>query len=202
MTPRLGWSIKRSVWAMQILFWPGVMLHELAHLVVGRLLWVKTYGLNLTPKVEKDGTVTMGSVQVPQTDVFRFMLIGVAPVYVGLTVIFSSLWLAEYFNVWQWWAWWLVIGWLMFEVGNTMFTSRSDLAWALRLSIILAVVIGIAVWAGWRPDFAWVEPWLDSYNDILSLAQRWLWLPIVVDVIIIPIVWLLDRHLIPVRMAK
>ena len=184
----------RVVWAMNILFWPGVLIHELAHLVVARLILVKAGKLSLVPKIQANGVVEMGSVQLPkQLDVFRFALIGLAPVYVGLAIILGLMWLGEQHELWHVWWWWLVVGYLMFEVGNTFFDSSSDMAWALRLSLILGLIFGIGYWAGWRPSVEWVGPWLAQYEAILVQTQWWLWVPIVIDAVLLAVLLGLRR---------
>lgn len=176
----------RVIWAMNILFLPGVLIHELAHWILARLLFVRAGKISLIPKIQPDGFIEMGSVSLPkQLDVFRFALIGLAPVYVGLGIIFGLMWAGELFQLWNYWWWWLVVGYGMFEVGNTFFASRSDMAWALRFAIIAIVVFGLFYWAGWRPSFEWVSPWLKQYDAILTQAERWLWVPIIVDGIIL-----------------
>jgi hypothetical protein len=179
-----GWlrTPSRVIWAMNIVFFPGVLIHELAHWVVARLLWVKAGRISLIPKIQSDGLIEMGSVRLPQgVDVFRFALIGLAPVYVGLAVILGIMWVGEHYALWGNWWWWIVTGYTMFEVGNTFFASSSDMAWALRLSIVLGVVFSLLYWVGWRPSVEWLGPWLDEHGGVLAQAERWLWVPVILD---------------------
>lgn len=181
------------MWALTVLFWPGVLVHEMAHLLVGRMLLVKTKRLTLIPKMQPDGRVDMGSVMVPHTDRFRFFMIGIAPMLVGLAVLFAALWLAEHYGLWAHWIWWPVVGYTMFQVANTMFLSPSDVQGVWWLVIFLAVVCGLLYWGGWRPSGEWVLLFLKQNEAILVQAQQWLWVPIMVDGGLIGLFWLLPK---------
>src|SRR5690606_27997889 len=132
---RLSKNESIVMWVMALLFWPGVLLHELSHLIVGRVLLVKTGKMTLIPKMQTNGMIAMGSVHVPQTDRLRFFLIGIAPVYVGISVIFGTLWAADHLQLWGDWMWMGIIGYIMFQVTNNMFLSSSDLNGAIWLLI-------------------------------------------------------------------
>jgi len=72
------------------LFFPGTVIHELAHLLAAGLLFVKTGSMEIIPKV-MDDEIRLGSVQVAKTDPFRRTIIGVAPVLLGMAIIFGIL---------------------------------------------------------------------------------------------------------------
>lgn len=69
-----------------VIMLPGVLVHELSHLVVATLLGVRAGGLSLRPTVRRDG-LQLGSVQVARTDFARESLIGLAPLIGGSLVI-------------------------------------------------------------------------------------------------------------------
>src|SRR3989344_8697960 len=83
-------SDRLAVIPVFILFLPGVVIHELAHLLVAEILFVKTYEIEIFPKLE-NGHLHMGSVQIRQTDMIRRFLIGVAPLIVGSLILFGIL---------------------------------------------------------------------------------------------------------------
>ena len=190
-----GWlkTPERTVKALSLLFWPGVLLHELSHLVVGRLLLVKTGGLTIIPKIQSNGTVAMGSVAVPKVDRIRFFLIGIAPVAVGVGTILGLLWLAEAYGWGQRWEWRVVMGYAIFQIANNMFLSKSDLRGALPLFILLVLVLGLLRWLGFELSMEWVGPWLANYETVLAQAQQWLWIPIVIDAVLLAVLLGLRR---------
>ena len=52
----------------QLVFLPGVILHELSHWLLARLLGVRTMGFSVWPKRQSDGTVRLGYVQTEKVD--------------------------------------------------------------------------------------------------------------------------------------
>src|SRR3989344_8783127 len=67
------------------LFLPGVVIHELAHLITAETMFVKTGGLSFTPRPDED-KIMMGSVGIEKTDPIRRAVIGFAPIFVGFSV--------------------------------------------------------------------------------------------------------------------
>jgi hypothetical protein len=83
---RLTKDPEHAVRLFHTFFLPGVIIHELAHLIVSEVLFVKTHGLSLS--LERHGDeLTMGSVQIEKTDPVRRAIIGFAPVFVGFILI-------------------------------------------------------------------------------------------------------------------
>lgn len=80
----------RAVLLYAILLLPGVVLHELSHWTMARLLGVRTGSLSLLPKPQSDGSVQLGYLEYYKTkDVgpVRESLIGVAPLITGTIAI-------------------------------------------------------------------------------------------------------------------
>lgn len=86
----VGWLVFHREQAAVLLYFlimlPGVLVHEVSHLIVATLLGVRAGGLSLRPRVQRDG-LQLGSVQVARTDVVRESLIGLAPLLGGSLVI-------------------------------------------------------------------------------------------------------------------
>lgn len=104
-------SHKAMVNIMAILFLPGTIIHELAHLLSAGMLLVPTGEINLLPEVEGN-TVKLGSVQVGKTDLIRRSMIGVAPILLGLFCIFALFIIVPFsLDNLSWWKAWLVLAW-------------------------------------------------------------------------------------------
>lgn len=176
-------SRKVTITLISILFFPGVLLHELSHYLVAMLLFVGVGELDLYPKFT-DGEVRLGSVQIVKTDPIRRFFIGIAPLIVGLSVLLLGLYYAlssQFFmeNV-------LfripVAAYLLFVVGNTMFSSRRDVEGALELLIALFVLsvalffIGVNVTSFFVSLFSFI-PQENMHRWVLLLL-----IPIAVDV--------------------
>ncbi len=131
-------ALKSQVVVIKILaflFFPGVVIHELAHFLVASLLFVPTGEIEFVPVVYGN-TVKLGSVAIAKTDLIRRFLIGVAPLFFGLAVMMGIYWflspIAISFN-WRMFA----LLFVLFEIGNTMFASRKDLEGAVGIVILV-----------------------------------------------------------------
>jgi len=120
---------------------PGTFIHELGHLIVAEFMGVRTDDLNLFPEVGEDRSIKLGGVKVAQTDPIRRTLIGLAPVFGGLLLI----WVSSYFITQTTEPlWWLLYGYLLIQVSLTMFSSRKDLEGAtVGLGLIFLVLLGV-----------------------------------------------------------
>lgn len=83
LTKNRFWSL--SLFALS--FFPGTLLHELSHFAVSVLLFVPVSNLNLIPQILPDNKVRLGSVKIAKVDFLRRTIIGLAPVFVGLAVL-------------------------------------------------------------------------------------------------------------------
>ncbi|MBS1252056.1 MAG: hypothetical protein MAG451_01092 [Anaerolineales bacterium] len=85
-----GWLVFNHELAAVLLYFlvmlPGILIHEISHLIAATLLGVKAGGLSLRPKVRRDG-LQLGSVQVARTDIVRESLIGLAPLIGGSSAV-------------------------------------------------------------------------------------------------------------------
>lgn len=72
-----------TVGLFSVLFFPGVLLHELSHFLTAKLLGVRTGGFSLLPQVSAEGKLILGYVETARTDVVRDSLIGLAPLVAG-----------------------------------------------------------------------------------------------------------------------
>ena len=88
----VGWLLFQIERAAVLLYFlimlPGVLLHELSHLVMAGLLGVPAGGLTIWPKVQRDG-LQLGSVQIARTDMVRESLIGLAPLLAGSLAVLA-----------------------------------------------------------------------------------------------------------------
>jgi hypothetical protein len=182
---RLFFRITRSeritVLLLSCLFLPGTIIHELAHLLVAGLLFVKTGDMNLTPKI-MDGGVRLGSVEIEKTDILRRAIIGVAPVLVGFVVISGTLIYmlqsGKAINL----AIIIVSVIIIFEVSNTLFSSKKDLEGTLEfLFASLVITIGLLII---KPEyFPFVVNFFQrkEISTFFQKADLFLMVPILID---------------------
>src|SRR5690348_13575392 len=84
-------SQKTVIHLLSFLFLPGVIVHEMAHLLVANILLVPTGEVEFFPEIRGD-EVKMGSVEIARTDPVRRFIIGAAPLFVGLFVLCMMFW--------------------------------------------------------------------------------------------------------------
>ena len=136
-----------------LLFFPGVLLHELSHFLMARLLRVRTGKLSFIPQVTKDKRLRLGYVETSPSDKIRDSLIGLAPLISGgVVTALIGLYCLD-----------------VLPVAQAMTTGAWDTAWA-ALKAIPAV-----------PDF-WLWFYLAftvSSTMLPSASDRQAWLPVI-----------------------
>lgn len=156
--------------AFSLIFFPGVFLHEFSHLIVAKLLGVRTGRFSLIPEPLPDGRLQLGYVEAAQSDILRDSLVGAAPLIVGtLFVAFAAIDRLHLVVMWdtlrtgEWslfllglqalpgipdfWVWF----YLTFAVSSTMMPSESDRHAWMPLGLVAAALLVLAVLAGAGP---------------------------------------------------
>lgn len=154
-------SRSMAVSLLSILFFPGTVIHELSHLFMAEILGVRTGGFSLVPEAIEKKQVRTGSVFISQTDPFRRATIGLSPIFVGL----AALSVIAYFlspanqdslcflfsqpcrhpNIIT-----VVLFYLLFAIGNTMFASPEDMEGVVPVVIVVSLLVAAAYVAGFR----------------------------------------------------
>jgi hypothetical protein len=188
---------------------PGILLHEISHALVAKILGVRVGRVSIRPQLA-DERIQLGFVPVEATDFLRASLIGLAPLLAGSAVILLiGYWafdigaMQQAFSAADWsslvasfsgmlkapdiWLWL----YLIFAISNTMLPSQSDRqAWT---PIILFVVLAVAL--AW---FAGLGPAIvEGLSQPLDLATRWLTtvygFTVVVDLPFVLLITLVER---------
>lgn len=172
---------KITVYIMAILFFPGVLIHELSHLIFANMLFVKTGEIEFFPQVDGDH-VKLGSVAIAATDPFRRFFIGVAPVIAGVFVMFVlSYYLLPAFPAFNWQTFILIYS--FFEIGNTMFSSKKDMEGAFALLVAVGILVAAFYFIGLRTQvnfLALVNT--ASAHFFLQNADGLLFLPLITNI--------------------
>lgn len=144
-----------------VLLLPGVVIHELSHLLVALLLRVRVRSFSLGPVRRARGKrVSLGSIEVAKVDPVRGSLIGAAPLLAGSAVILlignRVLGIAEWAAAFQslsvggilagvgqitgvpdFWMWL----YLIFAVSNSMLPSDSDMQFVRPVLVFLGFTL-------------------------------------------------------------
>lgn len=185
-------SQKLSIVCLSLFFFPGVFVHEFSHMLVAELLQVKTHGIEFIPELS-NGSLKMGSVRVSNSDIFRRLLIGVAPLLVGSAILVVSLWiLTSTFSYGDIFASPLSIGisvlglFIVFVVSNTMFSSKKDIEGLFEFLIIVAIIIPALYFAGIKIPQLVIS--LISQQSIVSVIQKidiFLGIPVALNLLVV-----------------
>ena len=199
-----------SVALFSLLFFPGVLLHEVSHFLMARLLGVRTGRFSIIPKKLEGGRLQLGYVETAKTDFFRDALIGVAPLltggifvaYAGVSRLgLNTLWL----NLTQgqlnainqaiksivvrpdFWLWF----YLIFAVSSTMLPSASDRrAWVPLLVVFLGLV-GLILLVGAGP---WLLTRLGStLMAAIDAVFMVFGITVIIHLILSPPMWLIRK---------
>lgn len=176
---------------LAVIFLPGTIVHELAHLLTAGIMLVPVGEISVLPEVEEGG-VKLGSVQIGKVDPFRLTIVGVAPVLLGMLSILGILYFAQLSQNLVWWQ--IILGlYLIFEISNTMFSSKKDIAGTIGfvVAILVVVIAVIAVLYFWRPlllQNMWLRLISLNWEPVINFFKRstlYLTVPLILDFLII-----------------
>ncbi|MCR4324448.1 MAG: hypothetical protein NUV69_02050 [Candidatus Curtissbacteria bacterium] len=194
---RLTRSKRLAIGIFSFLFLPGTVIHEFSHAATAQILGVYVGEMNLTPKIgEKD--IQLGSVQIAESDPFRHFLIGVAPLIVGLFLIilnitiYSRLGLTGFLPA-------AVLFYILFQIGNTMFSSSRDMEGAIELGIAVGLILGVVYFVWGTQPFINALSQLKHLDPFFKMATNSLVKIITVDIGIIILARILNS---PLKISK
>jgi hypothetical protein len=195
--------------ALRLLFYlllPGIVLHELSHFVVAKLLFVPTGKVSIGLGRTLRNRVSLGSVNITRTDPFRESLIGIAPFAFGL----GAIWMLMGFGFDLWpsagmllpqlmqriqtyssdWTTWLDL-YLVFAVSTAMIPSESDREPWGPVIVVLGLGVAMLFLLGWTPRVpsdvvALARTLLDALTFALGIA-------VIVNSMIAAMLWIMER---------
>ncbi len=142
--------------------------------------------IELLPKIDKNDQVKLGSLSVGKTDPIRKTLIGIAPFILGTTIILTSLYWTTTNNLTENPLVLVLIGYLVFQIANTMFASKKDLEDAWKLIVIFMALYAILYFLGLRLPS--INPNTLFSNELIELVKKaniFLLVPLALDFVII-----------------
>jgi len=185
---------------------PGILLHELSHVLAAELVGVETTRISLRPTAARGGRVRLGSVTVKPSDPLRESWIGLAPLLTGTTVILVlARWrfgiealpalrpdtLLQLFasclqtpDAWLWL-------YLIFAISNAMLPSESDRRPWLPVVLFLGLVVVVFYASGFSPQIpAALRQWTLAAVTHLALSFG---LAAVVDLVFAVVILVLEK---------
>lgn len=180
-------SEKVSVILLSIIFLPGTLIHEMAHLLTAGVLLVPVGDISLLPEI-KEGGVKLGHVEIAKTDPIRRSVIGFAPVFAGLGILVGIIYYAssQFFQKGDYPIWLIaVLFYLMVVIGNTMFSSKKDLEGSLAVVVIFSSTVAAVYLLGFDEFFTFLKRNLiDNNSGFYKNFAYFLGLPVVLDLLV------------------
>lgn len=125
---------------ISVLLLPGTIIHELSHAFMAMALHLKIHDIHIFPEWKHD-SIKLGSVVYEKKDVFRSILVGIAPFFIGLI----ALWWLYGLGLYQTTSALQFIGvsYLVFVISTTMFSSKQDMVDILYIIPIIVFFLGL-----------------------------------------------------------
>ena len=184
-----------SINFLSFLFLPGVIIHELSHMLAAVILFVPVGDMEFAPK-RSDSGLKLGSIEIAKTDPIRRSIIGFAPVFTGLMLIIGIVYLftsnllflkdkESYIFIA------LIAGvmYLLFAISNTMFSSKADMQGTIEILITLLIIFIATYILGFRPTFGFVDKILTKeFFEVIQKSAIFLLAPIFIDLLILGVI--------------
>lgn len=189
-----------SINLLSFLFLPGVIIHELSHMLVAVILFVPVGNMEFTPK-KSEGGLKLGSIEIAKTDPIRRSIIGFAPVFVGLMIVVGIVYLFTnnilFFQDKDFYILgvvFLAIAYLLFAISNTMFSSSKDMEGTVEVLLTLLIIFVSSYILGFRPSLDFVRNlFTEQIADLLQKSAFFLSAPIVIDIVLLGAIRILKR---------
>lgn len=175
---RITKSEKWTVYIMAILFLPGTFIHEVSHFLSALVLLVPVNQMDLLPEV-KEGRVILGKVPIAKVDFIRRTLVGLSPLVFGVSIILGGLYYLTSNSLLSNPLWAIGAGYLVFEIGNTMYLSRKDLEGTWIFFLLIAAAATALYFLGIRLSLT------QELVEVIRTANIYLAVPILLDLVIL-----------------
>jgi len=156
---------------ISLLFLPGTIIHESAHFITALLLILPVKSMTVFPKWDEN-EIKLGEVLFIKKDFLRAILVGVAPVFFGIGILFSLFYFHIYpannigLNIFY--------AYLIFSISANMFSSKQDLKdLLLIIPVILLIIIIIYVFN--------IKINMNSLNVIMNNINRYIFFVLLID---------------------
>jgi len=202
-----------------LLMLPGILLHELSHVFMARLVGMKVGEFSLGPRPRNQTSIELGSVTVSRADVFRESLVGLAPFLCGTAVLVLVGYrvfdvgalgqagsaagaggllqaLPELWQVPDFWLW----AYGIFVVSNSMMPSPSDRQPWLLAGIYLAVALGgVYLLAGLPAMPEGLARWAAGVLQVLTLSFLF---TLVLDLAVAAAMWIAEAVILALQSRR
>lgn len=149
------------------------------------LLQVPVGEMKLFPEMQEGG-VKLGSVQIAKTDPFRRAIIGVAPFIVGMGILLGIFYtFLKSLHTLPLWT--LILGiYIVFEIANTMFSSKKDLEGTIELLLAISVIGIVLFFLGVHVPHSFSVFFTEKRTlETIQQGIFYLLIPLIIDIVTI-----------------
>lgn len=174
-------SNRITIILMAIIFLPGTIVHEFAHAIMAKLLFVHVGHMELMPQLH-DESLKLGSVEVGKTDIIRNFLIGIAPFIVGTSLLLLVLYYSFTNNIFGFNLFTFLVLCFTFIIANTMYSSRKDMEGAVEFFLLIVTPIIFLYFVGVRiPGLTFELLKGNGVENFFRMSTIFLAVPILLD---------------------
>ena len=170
---------------ISLLFLPGTIIHESAHFITALFLILPVKSMTIFPKWDNN-EIKLGEVIFIKKDFLRAILVGIAPIFFGIGILFSLF----YFHIYPTSNFWqnILYSYLIFSISANMFSSKQDLKdLLLIIPVILVLVIIFYVFD--------IKINLNSINAIMNKVDRYIFFVFIINVVLFSFTKLLNHFI-------
>lgn len=163
---------------VSLIFLPGTLIHESAHFLTALFLLLPVKSMTIFPRWD-DREIKLGEVLFVKKDFLRAILVGVAPVFFGIGILFAIFFYHIYpsnnlgLNI--------VYSYIIFSISANMFSSKQDLKdLALIIPVIILVIMIIYIFN--------IKIDLSSINVIMNKVNLYIFFVLLIDIFLFGII--------------
>jgi len=170
---------------ISLLFLPGTIIHESAHFLTALFLILPVKSMTIFPRWDEN-EIKLGEVLFVKKDFLRAILVGIAPIFFGIGILFSLF----YFHIYPTSNLGLNIlySYLIFSISANMFSSKQDLK---DLLLIIPVMI-IIVMLFYVFD---IKINMNSINVIMNKINLYIFFVLIINIILFGFAKLLNHFI-------
>lgn len=152
---------------LSLIYLPGTIVHETAHFLTALFLLLPVKSMTFFPEFEGN-EIKLGEVKFERRDFFRGAMVGIAPFFFGLGLLFSAFFFKLFPNSDFWLN--ILFGYLVFSVSSNMFSSKKDLEGILFLVPLVILIIMIFYIFNIQLNLNIVDGLLNKVNYYLAMV--------------------------------
>ncbi|KKP61458.1 MAG: hypothetical protein US48_C0020G0003 [Candidatus Levybacteria bacterium GW2011_GWA2_37_36] len=170
---------------VSFIFLPGTIIHETAHFITALFLILPVKSMSVFPKWDNN-EIKLGEVLFVKKDFLRAILVGIAPIFFGIGILFSLFYFHIYpannigLNI--------LYSYLIFSISANMFSSKQDLKDLLL--IIPVVVLLIIIFYVFD-----IKINMNSINAIMNQINLYIFFVLIIDIVLFGVLKLLNRFI-------